>query len=201
MHRHFAHFIVIVAVSVSCVGGGLRRAQSGTTATFEGTVTTEWLRDEDGRKMKLLEDFTYIDATGKRWSARKGATIDGASIPRALWWSGGPYEGKYREASVVHDFYCAEVPKTATWRAVHRTFFEAMLTSGVGRTRALVMYGAVFRHGPRWPDPVDQPVPSLPPPPRTVTPLEEDVKRLETLVNDGNVTTPEEIEALPPVIN
>jgi hypothetical protein len=147
--------------------------------------------------MKLLQDFTYIDAARKRWSAKKGSSIDGASIPRALWWAGGPYEGPYREASVIHDFYCAQVPKTATWRSVHRLFYEAMLTSGVSRARALVMYGAVFRHGPRWPDPTEGGAPSIQPPPKTPTPLDEDVKRLEMLVNSGEVTTPEDIEKLP----
>lgn len=150
--------------------------------------------------MKLLEDFAYVDPHGTRWTARKGASIDGASIPRALWWSGGPYEGEYREASVIHDYYCAEVPRTATWRAVHRVFYDAMLTSGVSKERALVMYGAVFRHGPRWPDPPGKPSPAETPPPKAATPLEEDVRRLETLVNNQKVTSPEAVEALPPVI-
>lgn len=190
----------VVAIGlISLTACGARSGVSGNPASqaarYEGVVTTEWLRD--GRTMKLLDDFIYVDDVGIRWVAPKGRSIDGASIPKALWWSGGPYEGEYREASVVHDIYCAETRKTATWRAVHRMFYEAMLTSGVAKARALIMYGAVYRHGPRWADPMPPGVPSPPPAPKTSTPLEEDVKRIETLVNSGEVTSPEAIEALP----
>jgi len=183
-------------LSTSCfTKGSVAAAPDGPPAHYVGVVTTEWLRD--GRTMKLLNAFAYVDRDGTRWVAPKGSSIDGASIPKALWWSGGPYEGDYREASVVHDVYCAEAPKTATWRAVHRMFYEAMMTSGVAKTRALIMYGAVYRHGPRWPDPTPPGVPAVPPAPKTGTPLEDDVKRIESLVTMGEVDSPEEIEALP----
>jgi hypothetical protein len=192
--------VILMTVAACGQSGTPRLPPSGATSTprYEGGVFTQWL--PDGRTMKLLEDFAYVDSNGKRWLAKKGSSIDGASIPRALWWSGGPYEGTYREASVVHDTYCAENPKTATWRAVHRMFYEAMLTSKVERARALVMYGAVFRHGPRWPDPVGTPAPAGPPPARPTKPLEEDVKDVESLVNSGKVSSPEQVEALPPTI-
>lgn len=198
MCRRFACVLTIVVSAAGCATGGLGRPPAGGSARYEGRVVTEWL--PDGREMRLVEDFTYVDATGRRWRARKNSTIDGASIPRALWWTGGPYEGTYRDASVIHDYYCRETPKTATWRSVHRVFYEAMLTSGVGEARALVMYAAVFRHGPRWPDPGQQDVPLPPPPPRTTTPLDEDMRRVEALVNSRAVTTPEDVEKLPDVI-
>jgi hypothetical protein len=47
---------------------------------FKGSVQTEWL--SDGRHMKLLTDFAYIDPDEREWLAPKGAQIDGASIPR-----------------------------------------------------------------------------------------------------------------------
>src|SRR5688572_6711065 len=58
----------------------------------------------DGRKADLLTTFAYVDKNGTRWTTPAGETIDGATIPQ-LFWSiiGGPYEGKYRYASVVHD--------------------------------------------------------------------------------------------------
>lgn len=198
MRKRIAGVVALIVVSFGCARSVTRDTPAGATPGYEGTVRTEWL--SDGRKMQLLEDFTFVDAAARRWKAPKGSTIDGASIPRALWWAGGPYEGQYRDGSVVHDVYCDENPKTATWRAVHRMFYDAMVTSGVEKARALVMYGAVYRHGPRWPDPALPGTPAVPPPPMTTTPLEEDVKRVEMLVNDGKVTTPEEIEKLPLVI-
>jgi hypothetical protein len=112
-----------------------------------GKVQAEFL--EDGRRMKLLADYTYIDPSDVRWLASRGSVIDGASIPQFLWsFIGGPFEGKYRKASVVHDVACDE--KTRDWRLVHRMFHDAMLCSGVVEWKAKVMFAAVFHCGPRW---------------------------------------------------
>lgn len=82
-----------------------------------GNIDARWL--EDGRKMMLLADYLYTDPASTSWLAPKGAEIDGASIPQALWsFIGGPFEGLYRKASVVHDVGCDE--KKAEWRAVQR---------------------------------------------------------------------------------
>lgn len=103
----------------------------------------------DGRLMQLLEPFGFVDPAGKTWQVPQGAKVDGASIPRVLWTLvGGPFEGKYRDASVVHDFYCDT--RTEPWQAVHRVFFDGMLAAGVGMTRAKLMYSAVYLQGPRW---------------------------------------------------
>jgi Protein of unknown function (DUF1353) len=116
-------------------------------AHYRGKAQFEWLRD--GRRMKLLAGYAFIDATTTKWSVPKGAIIDGASIPRILWSvTGGPYEGRYRNASVVHDWYCDV--RTRPWRKVHRMFFEAMLVSGVPSAGARIMYAAVHYAGPRW---------------------------------------------------
>jgi hypothetical protein len=93
-----------------------------------GTVAAEWL--ETGRKMKLLREYRYIDPDGEFWIAPEGWVVDGASIPKFLWsLTGGPYEGLYRNASVVHDVECDR--KAKPWRAVHRMFYYHMLCSGV----------------------------------------------------------------------
>jgi len=102
--------------------------------------------------MRLLETYVYTDAAGHTWKAPKDAEIDGASIPRPLWAVvGGPFEGHYRKASVVHDVAC-ELPHGDPWRSVHRMFYEAMRCAGVTPLRAKVMYAAVFHFGPRWGD-------------------------------------------------
>lgn len=117
---------------------------------FDGRIKTEWV---DGgpspRLMRLLEDFAYVDADGKRWVAPAGAIVDGASIPRPFWpVIGGPFDGHYRNASVVHDYYC--VVRSEPWEAVHRMFYHAMRAAGVAEVTAKVMFYAVWNFGPRW---------------------------------------------------
>ena len=65
-------------------------------------------------------------------------------------WSiiGGPFEDKYREASVIHDHYCDE--KTDTWQNVHLVFYNGMRAHGVDPLKAKLMYAAVYNFGPRW---------------------------------------------------
>src|SRR5690242_4994652 len=100
--------------------------------------------------MRTVSDFGFMDADGWHWKVKPGAEVDGASIPRALWWAMGPWEGKYRYASVVHDWYCSL--RTADWQAVHLMFYRAMLVSDVPMLQAKVMYLAVYFAGPRWSD-------------------------------------------------
>jgi Protein of unknown function (DUF1353) len=120
---------------------------AGVGGRYIGKVQAEF--NADGRTMKLLRAFKYIDPAGIEWSAPAGAVIDGASIPQVAWsLIGGPFEGRYREASVIHDVACVE--KTRPWNAVHEVFYFAMLTSGVDPLKAKVMYAAVHHFGPRW---------------------------------------------------
>jgi hypothetical protein len=103
----------------------------------------------DGRTARLLRAISYTNAAGEDWPVPVGAWLDGASIPQALWSIiGGPFEGKYRDGSIVHDHYC--IIRTRTWKATHRMFYEAMRCSGVGLPKAKIMYYAVYRFGPRW---------------------------------------------------
>jgi hypothetical protein len=115
---------------------------------FVGTVKVEWL--DDGRRMRLIEPFMYVDPKGGKWHAPIGSVVDGASIPQLAWTiAGGPFEGKYREASVIHDVACDE--KVNSWEWVHEVFYWGMMASGVNEYRALTMYAAVHHLGPRWP--------------------------------------------------
>jgi len=125
---------------VACAG-------AGAFGHFVGSVKTEWI-DPD-RRMRLLDDFSYVDPSGVEWKAPKDAVIDGASIPRALWTIvGSPFTGEYRNASVVHDVAC--VRRDRPWQDVHRMFYDACRCGGVGEQKAKLMYGAVFHFGPRW---------------------------------------------------
>lgn len=103
----------------------------------------------NGRDATLLAVFAYIDGSGNRWEVPAGTSVDGASIPWPLWSIiGSPWTGKYREASVVHDYYCDT--KKAPWKQVHQNFYTAMLANGVDSIQAKIMYAAVYRFGPRW---------------------------------------------------
>ena len=114
---------------------------------FKGDVIALWL--PDGRNMQLMQRFAYIDPRGKEWVAPKDSVVNGASIPGSLWSVvGGPYEGQYRHASVVHDVACEEM--TSKWEEVHSMFYEACRCGGVSWSQAKTMYYAVYNFGPRW---------------------------------------------------
>ena len=114
---------------------------------YVGEVTAKWL--PNGREMELTEPFAYVDPKGVEWSVPKGAVVDGASIPRALWSVvGPPFIGKYRKASVIHDHFSANMLRP--WQEVHEVFFQAALTEGNSVLHSKLMYGAVYAWGPRW---------------------------------------------------
>ncbi|BBO04463.1 hypothetical protein SG09_38130 [Bradyrhizobium ottawaense] len=99
--------------------------------------------------MLLLEPIGYIDPDGVEWAVPKGFATDGASIPQFLWsLIGGPFEGPYRAAAVIHDLYC--VTKSHPYEQVHRTFYNASITAGESPRKAWVMYQGVLRFGPSW---------------------------------------------------
>jgi hypothetical protein len=142
MQRLILFFLFVIGASAS-----LCHAQS--FGKYVGTVRTEWL-DNDNRKMRLLAPFSYVDPKGVTWTAPAGWVIDGASIPVFAWSViGGPFNGRYRDASVIHDVACDQ--KAQPWESVHEAFYWAMMASGVEAWRAKVMYAAVYHFGPRWP--------------------------------------------------
>jgi hypothetical protein len=97
----------------------------------------------------LLKSFGYTDSRGVEWDVPEGYISDGASIPEFLWaLLGGPYSGRYRDAAVIHDFYCRE--KTRKWQDVHLVFLEAALNRGTAESLANSMYAGILLDGPRW---------------------------------------------------
>lgn len=104
---------------------------------------------EDGETVKLLSGLAYTDPRAMLWSAPAGFTSNGASIPSVFWsMIGSPLSGRYRDAAIIHDYYC--VTKERGWKETHEAFYHAMRARGVGETQAKIMYGAVYRFGPRW---------------------------------------------------
>jgi Protein of unknown function (DUF1353) len=122
-------------------------------AKFEGRPVITFL--PDGRRVKTVEPFAFIDAASQRWDVPAGATVDGASIPRALWTLlGGPFEGKYRDASIIHDWYCDL--RCRPWQSTHLAFYEAMRASDVPTSQAKLLYAGVYFGGPRWSKTVEE---------------------------------------------
>jgi hypothetical protein len=136
--------LTIAAVLISAAVG----AQAQDFGKYIGSIQTEWLGD--GLRMRLLANFSYIDPNGVEWKAPAGRIVDGASIPWFAWsFIGGPFEGRYRDASVIHDIACED--KDRAWEVVHEAFYWGMRASQVETWRAKVMYAAVYHRGPRWP--------------------------------------------------
>ncbi|MCC7252995.1 DUF1353 domain-containing protein [Hyphomicrobium sp.] len=148
--RTFSRGAATSLLTAAATGTLPRLATAVPKPGFSGSVVAEWL--DDGRSMKIVRPIEYVSTDGRRWPVPAETVVDGASIPSPFWSIvGGPFEGLYRAPSVVHDYYC-EV-RTRPSDDVHRVFHEAMLTAGVGKQRAWLMFQAVARFGPRWPAP------------------------------------------------
>jgi uncharacterized protein DUF1353 len=150
----------LIAVLPACVshknsGRVSVAAQSGLGGTkwgyYSGEPVTKW--NPDGRTMTLLTELSYTDPQGAIWDAPPGSVVDGASIPRYLWsFMGGPFEGKYRNASVLHDVAYAE--HNRPWWDCDRMFYNAMRCSGVSAVEAKTMYYALYKFGHHWKFPI-----------------------------------------------
>lgn len=118
-------------------------------ASATGFVGKLVLEPRDKPYYEVMQDFSFIDKDGYKWTTRKGYKTDGASIPRLLWSViGDPYGGGYIKSAVIHDQACDD--RERTWKQTHRVFFDAMIEEGVNPSKAYIMYAAVYRFGPRW---------------------------------------------------
>jgi len=137
--------VIVIALVFSATSFAV--AGAADFGRFVGTVKVEW--GKNGRDMKLIEPFAYISPTDVRWDAPAGSIVDGASIPQFAWSIiGGPFEGGYRDASVIHDVACES--RIRPWQAAHEAFYLSMLASGVSPVKAKIMHAAVYHFGPRW---------------------------------------------------
>jgi Protein of unknown function (DUF1353) len=153
MKVKFRSLLLLSAVLLTACGSGkspgwiARTAQSNPWGYYTGEPETRW--NSDGRSMTLLSELRYTDPHGLVWVAPAGSTVDGASIPRSLWSvMGGPFEGKYRNASVLHD--AAYEQHNRPWQDCDRMFYNAMRCSGVGAVEAKTMFYALYRFGHHW---------------------------------------------------
>lgn len=118
---------------------------------FLDTLKGEFVVDEAKPRpiFKLEKEFRFKDPNGLLWSTPTGEEVDGASIPQFFWsFIGGPFEGSYIKASVIHDYYCRTKGRTA--HDTHRNFYYGMRASQVPDWKAKLMYWAVSTYGPSW---------------------------------------------------
>jgi hypothetical protein len=154
-------FVIAAALFVSCSSNKtplwMRMAEKTPNkwGHYSGYVEARW--ENDGRNMTLLRELRYTDPQGVVWIAPAGSVVDGASIPRSLWSvMGGPFEGKYRNASVLHDVAYDQHEKP--WQECDRMFYNAMRCSGVSAAEAKTMYYSLFKFGRHWKAPRAEPV-------------------------------------------
>src|SRR5947207_7626749 len=153
--------IIIASLLFGCAGDKTPAWIRGASKTsskwghYSGYVEARW--ENDGRTMTLLSELRYTDPTGAVWIAPAGSVVDGASIPRSLWTlMGGPFEGKYRNASVLHDVSYDQ--HTKPHEVCDQMFYNAMRCSGVSAVNAGTMYYALRRFGHHWKAPKAEPV-------------------------------------------
>ena len=122
---------------------------------FSGSPIVEFMPNE--HDIKLKAPLSFVDFENRTWDVPEGYVSNGASIPRAFWsLMGGPLDGPYRDASIIHDYYCEKFTEPwpdeykRQWRNVHRAFYYGMRARGVPEIKAKTMYGAVYHFGPRW---------------------------------------------------
>ena len=113
---------------------------------FRDAVRVVWCADD--RSMVLREPFSYVDPAGREWTAAAGCVINGASVPWFFRRLFPCYIGRYRNASVVHDAYCAR--RTRPSAEVHEMFYHAMRCGGVGPVQAWLMWSACRVFGPSF---------------------------------------------------
>lgn len=118
----------------------------------------DWVKKKDRNKKHYRVEKTLFyehPDTKDLYIIPEGYITDGASIPRWLWViAGGPFEGDYIEAAIIHDWlYHLAINKQeaiGTRAEADRLFYIAMLEYGVGKFEAQTKYRAVRLFGPRW---------------------------------------------------
>ena len=117
---------------------------------FIDKLKGEFIPDAKPRPLfKLASEFRFKDPNGMLWGTPAGIEVDGASIPQVFWsFIGGPFEGAYIGASVIHDHYCRTKERTA--HDTHRNFYYGMRAAQVPEWRAKLMHWVVETFGPSW---------------------------------------------------
>src|SRR5216110_1473807 len=97
---------VLGAIVCAILPVALSTHQATPFGRFQGRVETEWL--DDGRRMRLLQDFRFLEPDSTEWIPPRDSSIDGASIPQVFWsFIGGPFE----KAKVLEEAHAPAIVK------------------------------------------------------------------------------------------
>jgi len=104
-----------------------------------------------------IEPLLFVDGARRNWEAPVGTLTDGASIPILFVpLLGNPRSSQFLNAGTLHDAYCGVGNEAGlrfhgdTWQNVHIMFYDALTVAGVPKTKAQIMFSAVWLGGPRW---------------------------------------------------
>jgi hypothetical protein len=96
-----------------------------------------------------VNPLSFTDSHSNVWKTKDSLKTDGASIPKIFQGIvGKPFDTSYIKAAIIHDHYCDR--HVRPWRQTHRVFYEALISQKLPKTKAKLMYYAVFLGGPKW---------------------------------------------------
>lgn len=132
--------------------------------TGEIGLFPEGCQNKGERVCKLNKVLTYHSSRdGSVWQSVKwengseskieSGTTDGNSHPSyTRWLLGGPFDLAYLKAAIIHDHYCFRENrgKSRTWQDTHKMYYDALIDLKLNKTKANLMYAAIYRYGPKW---------------------------------------------------
>ena len=139
---------IVFLLMVSAMFSGLVLAAD--TGRFQGRVILEWVDDSPFiATMRLVEEFSFQQASGVSWVVPAQTTLDGRFAPQLFTeLMGHPFEGGFRKTAIVYDYVVKDM--TRPWPEAQRMFYEASIVEGVLPIEAKVMYMLMNAGGTRW---------------------------------------------------
>lgn len=122
-------------------------------------LTPVWI---EGREFYQVQRAYRFDCYGSKEEVPEGLIVDGASVPRPVWWFLPP-DGLHRAAALGHDWNHKKKGVLANGRSITRAqadllFYHMMIDAHVNEKRALVAYRVVRRFGEHsWKNPKNVP--------------------------------------------
>lgn len=134
-------FSFVVSCSAALAAGG---------GHFDGRLILEWVDDDPFiAQMKLVEPFSFQQASGEIWLVPAGSLVDGRSLPPLfVHMMGHPFDGAFRKTAVIYDHAARDMKRP--WQQAQRMFFESSVAEGIMPIEAKVMYALLNATGSRW---------------------------------------------------
>ncbi len=105
------------------------------------TDLTVTLVDDDENLWKLSSNLIFVDANRKWRIVPTGFVCDFASVPKLPLTTFLFKTADTHKPAVLHDWYCVE--QTIPQKEADNLFYEALISEGVNKLKAKLMWGAV----------------------------------------------------------